>query len=120
VQGIEKFADVFTDVRNLSAGETYPKRLLERIDSSDVLYLFWSRHAKASEWVDREWRYGMERHGIDFVDPVPLVDPRKVPPPPELAAEKHFNDWTLAYLEYEKSRSLLARFGSWMQGTSWP
>jgi hypothetical protein len=116
VQGIEKFADVFTDVRNLAAGAPYPTQLLERIDSSDVLYLFWSRHAKASEWVDREWRYGLKQHGIDFVDPVPLVDPRRVPPPAELAAEKHFNDWTLAFLEYEKSRNLLARFGSWLQG----
>jgi hypothetical protein len=58
----------------------------------------------------------MERYGIDFVDPIPLIDPRKVPPPSELAAEKHFNDWTLAYLEYEKSRSVLARFRSWLLG----
>jgi hypothetical protein len=103
VQGIEKFVDVFMDVRNLKSGELYPARLLQNIDASDVLYLFWSQHAQQSEWVNREWRYGLERRGINFIDPVPLVDPRKVPPPPELADEKHFNDWTLAFQEYETS-----------------
>jgi nudix-type nucleoside diphosphatase (YffH/AdpP family) len=103
VQGLEKFVDVFMDVRNLKAGAAYPTRLLREIDSSDVLYLFWSEHAQQSEWVDKEWRYGFEHRGIDFIDPVPLVDPRRVPPPPELGDQKHFNDWTLAFLEYEKA-----------------
>lgn len=103
VQGIEKFADVFMDVRNLKPGDTYPTRLLREIDASDVLYLFWSEHARQSEWVDKEWRYGFDKRGIDFIDPVPLVDPRKVPPPFELADKKHFNDWALAFLEYEKA-----------------
>jgi hypothetical protein len=74
--------------------------------------MFWSKHAKKSHWVDREWRHGMKTKGIDFIDPVPLVDPRKVPPPTELADHKHFNDWTLAYLEYEKALSLWHRMVS--------
>jgi hypothetical protein len=103
VRGIQKFADVFMDVRNLNSGDPYPTRLLREIDASDKLFLFWSEHAKQSEWVEKEWRYGFENRGIDFIDPVPLVDPRKVPPPPELGAEKHFTDWTLAYEEYERA-----------------
>lgn len=103
IQGIEKFVDVFMDVRNLKAGDPYPTHLLREIDASDVLYLFWSEHARQSEWVNKEWRYGFDRRGIDFIDPVPLVDPRKVPPPPELADKKHFDDWTLAFLEYGKA-----------------
>jgi TIR domain-containing protein len=103
VQGIQKFVDVFMDIRNLAAGDLYPSRLLAQIDESDVLYLFWSRHAARSKWVEKEWRYALRERGVEFIDPVPLVDPREVPPPSELAGQMHFNDWTLAFLEYEKS-----------------
>jgi hypothetical protein len=117
VQGIEKLrVKVFMDVRDLRANDPYPSDLLKQIDSSDVLYLFWSRHASRSPWVEREWRYGMERKGAHFIDPVPLVDPRKVPPPKGLAEIKHFNDWTLAYLEYEKSLSGWDRLRAWLCG----
>jgi hypothetical protein len=116
VQGMQKFVHIFMDVRDLESGARYPTRLLDEIKASDVLYLFWSRHAKRSEWVDREWRYGLQLHGIDFIDPVPLVDPRKVPPPRELADTKHFNDWTLAWTEYDKSLSLWHRFRAWCAG----
>jgi hypothetical protein len=110
VQGIEKVGvRVFMDVRDLRSGAHYPTQLFSQIDCSDVLYLFWSRHAKNSKWVTREWRYGMETRGVEFIDPVPLTDPRKVTPPPELSSEKHFNDWTLAYAEYENSLSLWHR-----------
>jgi TIR domain len=117
VQGIQKLPiKVFMDVRDLHANDPYPSELLKQIDSSDVLYLFWSQHARRSPWVKREWRYGMERKGLEFIDPVPLVDPRKVAPPPELADTKHFNDWTLAYIEYEKALSAWDRFRSWVAG----
>jgi len=35
-------------------------------------------------------------HGIDFIDPIPLVSPKEVAPPAELSA-LHFNDWILAF-----------------------
>ena len=117
VQGIGKAGiDVFMDIHSLRSGSNFNTELLRKIENSDVLYLFWSRHAAASEWVGREWRYGIEKKGIDFIDPVPLTDPRKVPPPAELAGAKHFNDWTLAYLEYEKAGSLWRRLRSWVAG----
>jgi hypothetical protein len=117
VQGIEKLGvRVFMDVRDLKSGSEYPVELLEQIDRSDRLFLFWSRHARNSEWVQREWRYGLEQHGIGFVDPLPLVDPRKVPPPPELGDVKHFGDWTLAYREYENASSLWNRLRGWIAG----
>jgi hypothetical protein len=116
IQGIQKLAvKVFLDVHDLRANEHYPTKLLRQIDSSDVLYLFWSRHASRSAWVEREWRYGLEQKGLDFIDPIPLADPRKVTPPCELA-EKHFNDWTLAYLEYERALNKWERFRSWLAG----
>jgi hypothetical protein len=38
---------------------------------------------------------------LEFIDPVPLVSPEQVPPPPELAT-KHFNDWILAFRSVRK------------------
>jgi TIR domain len=102
------------DTHGLRSNEPYRKRIFEAIDSSDILYLFWSRHAKHSNWVDQEWRYGFRQKGLGFIDPVPLVDPRKAPPPAELAEHKHFNDWTLIYSEYEKSLNTWARIRSWL------
>jgi hypothetical protein len=115
VQGIEKLGvKVFMDTHGLRSNEQYKKRIFEAIDSSDILYLFWSSHARHSNWVDQEWRYGFRQKGLGFIDPVPLVDPRKAPPPAELAEHKHFNDWTLIYSEYEKSLSTWARIRSWL------
>jgi len=60
VQGMEKLGvRVFIDVRDLKSGDPYPTHLLKQIDSSDVLYLFWSKYAKQSSWVEKEWRYGL-------------------------------------------------------------
>ena len=89
--------DVFLDVLSLRSGEDWAQALVRTIPASDVFYLFWSEHAKRSEWVEREWRCALEIRGLDFIDPVPLVSPELVPPPAELAA-KHFNDWVLAFM----------------------
>jgi hypothetical protein len=115
VQGIEKLGvKVFVDTHGVRSNDQYKKRIFEAIDSADILYLFWSRHAKHSNWVDQEWRYGFRQKGLGFIDPVPLVDPRKAPPPAELAEHKHFNDWTLIYSEYEKSLGIWTRVRSWL------
>jgi hypothetical protein len=99
IQGMQKAAsdlDVFLDVVKLRSGEDFEKKLLQVIPKSDVFYLFWSAAAKASPWVEKEWRCALDCRGEDFIDPVPLVSPEEVVPPEELA-KKHFNDWTLAY-----------------------
>lgn len=107
VQGIEKLGvRVFMDVRDLKAGDQYPRHLLARIDGSDLLYLFWSRNAHDSEWVNREWRYALQQKGLEFIDPVPLESPRIAPPPPELSVEKHFDDWVLAFTAYERQATV--------------
>ena len=102
----------------MGSGQTSNIRseFLKLLISADIFYLFWSRHATRSNWVDQEWRYGYKQKGLAFIDPVPLVDPRKAPPPPELAEHKHFNDWTLIYSEYEKSIGRWARIRSWLPG----
>jgi len=99
IQGMLKILpdlDVFLDVASLRSGEKWERRLREEIVARDVLYLFWSLAASRSKGVETEWRTALAMKGVDFITPVPLVSPAKVPPPPELAC-LHFNEWTLAY-----------------------
>jgi molecular chaperone DnaK len=99
IQGMQKVAPdlkVFLDVAELRSGEDWEQKLWQVIPESDVLYLFWSAAAKASPWVEKEWRCGLSTRGEEFIDPVPLVSPDQVRPPEELS-KKHFNDWVLAY-----------------------
>ena len=101
VQGIQKAApeiDIFLDVARLRSGENWRDVLRSEIVAREVLFLFWSEAGRHSNWVDWEWRCALQHHGIRSIDPVPLVSPDRVPPPPELASELHFNDWVLAYL----------------------
>lgn len=100
VQGMEsawKGLKVFVDAAHLRAGQNWEQELWKTISEADVFYLFWCRHALRSTWVEKEWRYALEKRGLDFIDPVPLESPEFAPPPPSLAA-KHFNDPWLAHL----------------------
>lgn len=99
IQGMQKIApdlDVFLDVVKLRSGEGREKKLWQVIPENDVFYLFWSAAAKASPWVEKEWKCALNSRGEGFIDPVPLVSPEEVQPPDELS-KKHFNDWILAY-----------------------
>ncbi len=60
----------FQDVLDLDPGDRWSRKLYLHIDESDVMFLFWSTHAKKSEWVEREWRYCLDRKGDDFIRPV--------------------------------------------------
>ncbi len=77
-------------------GEDWRKRLRREILSRDIFFLFWSLAASKSTSVEKEWRAALDGKGLDFISPVPLVSPEKVPPPKELAS-LHFNEWTLAF-----------------------
>jgi len=99
IQGMEKVLPslrVFLDVMSLRSGEKWAERLGEEIRSRDVLFLFWSRAARDSKWVDLEWRTALVEKGLDGISPVPLESPTIAPPPPELSS-LHFGDWTLAF-----------------------
>ncbi|HYK36393.1 type VI secretion system ImpA family N-terminal domain-containing protein [Alloacidobacterium sp.] len=99
IQGIHKIApelDVFLDVLSLRSGQNWETELWRVIPASDIFYLFWSTHARDSEWVEREWRCALRERGIEFIDPIPLESPQESPPPPELRS-LHFNDWELAF-----------------------
>jgi molecular chaperone DnaK len=100
IQGLQKGVsdlDVFLDVASLRSGQRWQDMLRQEILGRDVLYLFWSRAASESKWVDWEWRCAYREKGLDFIDPVPLISPDEVRPPGELA-DLHFDDWVLAYM----------------------
>ena len=99
IQGMLKVfpdLDIFLDVASLRSGEEWQQRLEHEIIRRDVFYLFWSSAAAQSKWVDWEWRTALRTKGIDYIDPVPLDSPDRVPPPAELS-KLHFNEWTLHY-----------------------
>ena len=97
VQGLRKARpdmQIFFDVETLRSGERWEDELRRNIDMSDVLFLCWSHFAKASRWVDYEWRYALDNKGVDFIEPIPLEPPANCQPPEELSS-KHFNDLML-------------------------
>ncbi len=99
IQGIHKVVpemEIFLDVASLRSGQNWERELWRVIPASDIFYLFWSHHARNSEWVEKEWRCALRERGIEFIDPVPLESPRESPPPPELSSLL-FNDWELAF-----------------------
>lgn len=100
IQGMKKTApdmNVFYADESLHSGQKWKDELRKEIINRDVLFLFWSKAASVSKWVDWEWRCAYEEKGLEYIDPVPLVSPSVAPPPPELS-DLHFNDWVLAYM----------------------
>lgn len=94
----------FQDVLDLDPGARWQQELYRHIDESDVLFLFWSTAARESEWVAREWRYGLEKKGEDFIHPVIIEGPPIIPPPPELA-HLHFDDRVLYVLRASEDKA---------------
>jgi hypothetical protein len=93
---------VFQDVLDLEPGERWERELYREIDNCDVLLLFWSSAAAASEWVAKEIDYALARkQGQDDrppdIAPVPIEGP-PIPPPPEKLRHLHFNDALLAHI----------------------
>lgn len=104
IQGMRKARSelkVFMDVEGLRSGENWQEQLYREIDNRDVLFLCWSRAARESEWVEREWRYALRQKGFAGVDPLPL-EPAEVCPPPAELDWKHFND-ALNYMKKNRN-----------------
>ncbi|MFW9872962.1 MAG: tetratricopeptide repeat protein [Candidatus Thorarchaeota archaeon] len=86
VQGIETRGgvEVFIDCLSMCPGEEWEPKIYEEILQSDLLVLFWSLAAKKSKWVQKEWKFALEKRGKFFIQPFPLEDPDIAPPPEEL------------------------------------
>lgn len=89
--------DLFFDVESLRRGENWESRLYREISGRDLFYLFRSKNAAASDWVQKELQYALSQKTVDYIEPIPLEGP-DICPPPESLMGKHFNDWTLRYL----------------------
>jgi hypothetical protein len=100
--------DIFLDVLSLRSGQDWEQQLRLQIPAKDVFFLFWSANAACSMEVEKEWRLALELRGLEYIDPVPLVDPRESPPPKELAS-LHFNDLYLAYIQSSRGGLEAAR-----------
>ncbi len=99
LQGMRKARpdmDIFFDRESLKSGDNWETRIINEISRRDILFLCWSESAKASEWVEKEWRYALNNKGIESIEPIPLISPDKCPPPDELKS-KHFFDKELMY-----------------------
>jgi len=99
VQGIRSIPglEVFLDCLSLRQGDDWEKMIGKNILDSDLFLLFWSTSASKSKAVEKEWKFALKSHGLDFIQPVPL-EPPKVTPPPKQLSSKHFNDLSLIAL----------------------
>jgi hypothetical protein len=80
----------FQDVLSLEPGERWERRLYQEIDGCDVFMLFWSRHARESQWVIKEAEYALARQQQPRIFPYLLEQPPPIPP--ASLSEIHFND----------------------------
>jgi hypothetical protein len=78
--------DVFLDCLDIRQGADWRDVLERELLGREALFLFWSTAARASEWVEKEWRFALERRGLGSIVPNALEPPWSCPPPPELAS----------------------------------
>ncbi|MGO9987009.1 MAG: toll/interleukin-1 receptor domain-containing protein, partial [Rhodomicrobium sp.] len=95
----------FQDILSLNPGERFEKKIHEHIDNSDLFMLFWSRHALASKWVQKEAEYALEcqkknSEGLPDIVPIMLENLKQAPPPDKLN-HIHFNDLTNYLIDVE-------------------
>jgi hypothetical protein len=88
---------VFLDFHSLYPGDSWRNRLAEEIVRRDRFFLFWSKAASRSDYVEAEWRMALA--SSKPITPVPLSG--EAPPPDELRS-LHFGDRFQDYLRYER------------------
>lgn len=73
--------NLFLDIINMRKSEKFEPRLYAEIEKRDLFYLFWSRNAAASEWVNRELTHALKTKSKDAIEIIPLERPDVCPPP---------------------------------------
>lgn len=76
------------DVRLLRSGEEWNPALLQKIDEADIFQLCWSKPAKRSPNVRKEWKHALKRKKRSFIRPLYWDLP--MPSPPAELAKLHF------------------------------
>jgi hypothetical protein len=76
--------DVFFDCLSIRPGEQWKPEIVKQIRSREIFWLFWSRRARKSNWVEWEWRQALAAKTLRGIQPHPLEPSDLAPPPPEL------------------------------------
>jgi hypothetical protein len=86
IRSLQIVADinVFIDCLSVRPGEEWKTKLHSEIRNREIFWLFWSREAMASEFVEWEWHTAYALKGKKFIQPHPLEPIDLAPPPKEL------------------------------------
>jgi len=98
--GLRVFLDCISMRPNAKWRELIPEMVLE----SDQLLLFWSKAARDSTWVDKEWRIAFKQKGIDGIEIHPLSTYDEAGLPQELAELVHGADPTMVIRTHEERK----------------
>lgn len=103
--------EVFLDCLDINEGEKWEEVLEDAVVSKDAFLLFWSRFARDSKWVEKEWRHALHVRGLSYISPNALEPVNVCPPPPELAALQFGSKELLLAKRVVSGRSILAGGG---------
>jgi hypothetical protein len=108
---------VFTDCMSIRPGEQWKPKLCYEIGSRDIFWLFWSRKAMKSKWVDWEWRTALAAKTIDGIQPHPLEPSDLAPAPKELSALQFgtMYEWYIHHLRQSGFRRVWRQVGLWFR-----
>ncbi len=98
--GLRVFLDCISMRPNAKWRELIPEMVLE----SDQLLLFWSKAARDSRWVDKEWRIAFKQKGIDGIEIHPLSTYDEAELPQELAELAHGADPVMVIRAHEERK----------------
>lgn len=93
--------DVFVDCLSIRPGDQWERELEREIEERDIFWLFWSRNAMRSRWVNWEWKTALSLKSIRAIQPHPLEATELAPPPEELSSLQFgsvFENW-LGFVE---------------------
>jgi hypothetical protein len=109
--------DVFFDRKSIRPGEQWKPRLRYEIGARDIFWLFWSRKAMKSPWVEWEWRTALSEKTINRIQPHPL-EPSDLAPAPEELSELQFGamyEWYIHHLRQSGLRKAWRQVGLWFR-----
>jgi hypothetical protein len=109
--------DVFLDCLSIRPGEQWKPKLRQEIVNRDIFWLFWSREAMKSAWVDWEWRTALAAKTISGIQPHPLEPSDVAPAPMELAALQFgaLYEWHIVHLRQSWLSDCWRRVGLWFR-----
>ncbi len=101
--------DVFLDCLSIRPGEQWKPTIKDEIAKREIFWLFWSRNALASEWVQWEWQTALDVKSISAIQPHPL-EPCEVAPAPKRLESLQFGamyEWYLLSLRESRTKRLI-------------